>query len=138
MSDTPIVRLQSSVGFSAAHRLYSPSLSERANERLFGSCIRTHGHNYRIIVTLRGTIDPMTGYLFSIEKLDEHLREVAGKLDHQDITEAIGPGITATVEHLSVYFWEQLLRSGIPKDILFEVRVQESEKINACFRGEYQ
>ena len=57
--------------FSASHRLYNPNLSEEENFNIYGKCANKngHGHNYTLEITLKGEIDPKTGYLFDLSLL---------------------------------------------------------------------
>lgn len=47
--------------FSAAHRLNSTVLNEQDNRKLYGKCNNPngHGHNYRLEVTLTGTVSTL-------------------------------------------------------------------------------
>ena len=79
------VRITRIVGFSAAHRYHSASLSEEENQRVFGKCNRPHGHghNYRLEVTVGGRVDPVTGMVMNLADLDRILRDhVVERLDH--------------------------------------------------------
>ncbi|RCL68434.1 MAG: 6-carboxytetrahydropterin synthase, partial [Bacteroidetes bacterium] len=51
--------------FNAAHRLYNQSWSDKRNKEVFGKCNNPnyHGHNYELIVSVRGMINPETGYV---------------------------------------------------------------------------
>jgi 6-pyruvoyltetrahydropterin/6-carboxytetrahydropterin synthase len=46
--------------FNAAHRLYRSDWSDDKNNSIFGKCSNKnfHGHNYELIVSVRGEIDP--------------------------------------------------------------------------------
>ena len=81
-----MVRLTRSIDFSASLRYRHGDLSPAENERLFGAGARTHGHNYRLEVTLRGPVDPATGMVFDLGDLKEILeREVMARFDHHDL-----------------------------------------------------
>ncbi|HKW86875.1 MAG TPA: 6-carboxytetrahydropterin synthase, partial [Nitrospiraceae bacterium] len=58
--------------FAASHRLHSERLSDEENWKVFGKCNNPHGHghNYVVLVTVKGTIDPQTGRAADIEELD--------------------------------------------------------------------
>ena len=74
--------------FAASHRLHTDRLSEADNRRLFGKCNNPfgHGHNYFLEVTLAGDIDPSTGLLVPLERLDAYVRRAAlSRLDHTDL-----------------------------------------------------
>ena len=49
--------------FNAAHKLYNPTWSEEKNQEIFGPCANEnwHGHNFELIVTVKGDPDPETG-----------------------------------------------------------------------------
>ncbi len=48
-----------------------------------GKCENTHGHNYRVRLTLRGLQLGSTGLLYDFVELKGALRQVAARLDHQ-------------------------------------------------------
>lgn len=58
--------------FSASHRLHNPALTEEENSRVYGKCNNPfgHGHNYTLEVTVAGPIDPATGMVFDLTRLD--------------------------------------------------------------------
>lgn len=81
-----MVRLTRAIDFSASLRYRRGDLSDAENERLYGPASRTHGHNYRLEVTLRGEVDPATGMVFDLADLKEILeREVMDRFDHRDL-----------------------------------------------------
>uniref|UniRef100_A0A3Q2DL51 6-pyruvoyltetrahydropterin synthase n=1 Tax=Cyprinodon variegatus TaxID=28743 RepID=A0A3Q2DL51_CYPVA len=63
-----ITRVQS---FSACHRLHSLHLSDEENKEVYGKCNNPygHGHNYKVEVTVRGKIDPVTGMVMNLTDL---------------------------------------------------------------------
>jgi len=81
-----MVRLTRSIDFSASLRYRQGDRTPAENEQLYGPAARTHGHNYRLEVTLRGEVDPATGMVFDLADLREILeREVMGRFDHRDL-----------------------------------------------------
>src|SRR5579871_1474343 len=65
--------------FSASHYYHNPDLSPEENRRLFGKCNNPngHGHNYTLEVTLKGDVDPRSGFVLDLKELKEILnREV--------------------------------------------------------------
>lgn len=81
-----LVRATRAVEFSSSLRHFRPELSAEENHRLFGARIRTHGHNYRLEVTLRGEPDAVTGMVLDLKDLKELLeREVVARFDHRDL-----------------------------------------------------
>jgi 6-pyruvoyltetrahydropterin/6-carboxytetrahydropterin synthase len=59
--------------FSASHRLHSPGLSPDENARIYGKCNNPfgHGHDYILEVTVTGQVDPCTGLVVPIRRLDQ-------------------------------------------------------------------
>ena len=74
--------------FNAAHKLYNPQWSEEKNAEIFGKCSNPnwHGHNYNLYVTVKGNINPDTGFIVNLKDLSTVIRvEVCDKLDHKNL-----------------------------------------------------
>ena len=74
--------------FNAAHKLYNPAWSREKNIEVFGPCANEnwHGHNFDLIVTVKGLPDPDTGFVIDLKKLSTLIRvEVINKLDHKNL-----------------------------------------------------
>lgn len=67
--------------FSAAHQLSAPQLSREENEKLYGKCCYTHGHEYILEVTWKGKVNPGTGRLLSSDIEDAVQERVITFLD---------------------------------------------------------
>ena len=111
--------------FSAAHRLARPDLDAGANARLYGQCVRQHGHNYRLEVTVRGIPDPRTGMVIDLKDLQDLLeREVMARFDHRDLNrdtpyfEKIAP----THENFARVI-ERILLAALPAGWLDRIRL---------------
>jgi 6-pyruvoyltetrahydropterin/6-carboxytetrahydropterin synthase len=63
--------------FSASHRLHAQALSDGENTRLYGKCNNPfgHGHDYRLEVSVAGTVDPISGMIVPIVALDRFVEE---------------------------------------------------------------
>ncbi|HEY1077767.1 MAG TPA: 6-carboxytetrahydropterin synthase, partial [Fontimonas sp.] len=125
--------------FCAGHRLWSEALSEADNRALFGPCAHDygHGHNYVLEVTLRGPIDPRTGVVVNLTEVRDATRElILDDVDHRHLNHdsELCRGLNPTVENLAVLFWKVL--HGRFGALLYEVRLQETEKNWAVYRGE--
>ena len=125
--------------FSASHRLHSPSLSAAENRRLFGKCNlkNGHGHNYVLELTLRGPIHPETGMVFSLSRLKKILTDtVERELDHKHLNLDVPAfkRMNPTVENLAAYIWK-LVEKKLPKGLLHEVKLYETENNIATYRG---
>src|SRR5688572_30161943 len=85
--------------FESSHQLWRDDWSESENERVFGNCSRLHGHSYRLLVTLRGPVDPGTGMVRNFRDAKGAVREkVIARIDHRHLNDVIG-GIT-TAENI--------------------------------------
>ena len=126
--------------FSAAHRLYNPSWSDKQNDEVFGKCNNPngHGHNYILEVTVRGDVDDSTGYLVDLKKLKEVIRvRVIDKVDHKNLNTDVEflHGIIPTAENIAIAIWREL-KDAIPSGTLHEIRLQETERNIVTYRGE--
>ncbi len=118
--------------FNAAHRLFNPAWSDDENARVFGKCSNPnyHGHNYEIIVTLTGTPDPETGYVFDMKVLSDLIREhVTSKFDHKNLnldTEYF-KSLNPTAENIAVVIWK-ILRDKIDSSLDLKITLYETER----------
>ncbi len=74
--------------FNAAHRLFNPNWSEAKNQEVFGPCANPHyhGHNFELIVTVKGRPDPDTGFVLDMKKLGDLIKaEIVSQLDHKNL-----------------------------------------------------
>ena len=99
--------------FNAAHKLYNPAWTEEKNVEVFGKCANAnwHGHNYELIVTIKGETDPDTGFLMDAKKLSAILTEyVCEKLDHRNLNLDVDfmKGKLTSTENLAIAIWEQI------------------------------
>ena len=104
--------------FNAAHRLYNPAWSDEKNQEVFGPCANNnwHGHNFELIVTVKGKPDPDTGFVIDLKKLSNLIRiEVTDKLDHKNLNLDVDfmKDKLASCETLVVEIWK-ILAPGIP------------------------
>lgn len=86
------VTLTRRVTFSAAHRYRRPEWSDAQNRATFGACANphSHGHTYKCDVTVGGAVDPRTGMLLDLGRLDEVLgTEVRARFDHRNINDEV-------------------------------------------------
>ncbi len=127
--------------FNAAHRLFKPEWDDQKNLDVFGKCSnpRWHGHNYVLYVTIKGEVNPATGFLVNLKDLSRIINEfVIEKLDHKNINVEVDfmAGKIASTENLAIGIWEQLEEplKALGAD-LHCVRVDETEKNSVQFYG---
>jgi 6-pyruvoyltetrahydropterin/6-carboxytetrahydropterin synthase len=99
--------------FNAAHRMYRDDWSDEKNLEVFGKCSNPnwHGHNYTLLVTIRGEVDPATGIVVNLKKLSLLLqKEIVDKLDHKNLNIEVDflQGFIASTENLAMAIWKQL------------------------------
>lgn len=126
--------------FNAAHRLYNPQWSDEKNVEVFGKCANAnwHGHNYELIVTVKGEINPDTGFLIDAKLLSKILQdEVCEKLDHRNLNldvEFMRNKLPST-ESLAIAIWEQIA-PHLPADVMLHcVKLYETPRICVEYFG---
>jgi 6-pyruvoyltetrahydropterin/6-carboxytetrahydropterin synthase len=126
--------------FNAAHKLYNPKWSEEKNTAVFGKCANAnwHGHNYELMVTIKGEVDPETGFLMDAKKLSDILqKEVCEKLDHKNLNLDVDfmHGVLASTENLAMAIWQQIT-PHLPTNVkLHCVRLYETPRIGVEYYG---
>lgn len=118
--------------FNAAHRLHNPQLSDEENAMLFGKCnyANYHGHNYELIVQVKGEIDPVTGYVIDTKVLSDLVkREVVERFDHRNLNldtkefKTLNP----TAENIAVVIYN-LLRPLLEQRYDLKITLYETER----------
>lgn len=125
--------------FNAAHRLYNPNWSFEKNDEVFGKCNNPnyHGHNYQLIVSVKGTIDPETGYVIDMKDLKYLIKEhVEDAFDHRNLnldTEEFKE-LNPTAENIAVVIWNKL-RPHLKDELELKVVLHETERNFVEFEG---
>jgi len=126
--------------FSASHFYHNPQWSEEQNRRAFGKCanLNGHGHNYTLEVTVKGEIDPVTGFVVDLKELKDILnREVVDAMDHRHLNKEVPEFATRipTSENIAVAIWQRLdQRLNVAK--LHRVRLYELPDLFVDYYGE--
>ena len=98
--------------FNAAHKLYNPAWSEEQNNTTFGKCANKnwHGHNYDLFVTVKGEINPDTGFVVNLKDLSATIKtEVTEILDHKNLNiDVKGMPIMPSTENVAIFIWNIL------------------------------
>lgn len=99
--------------FNAAHRLHKEGYSDEENLKVFGKCSNPlyHGHNYELIVTVTGEIDPETGFVMNLDILKKIIKdEVEDYLDHKNLNLEVEEfkKLNPTAENISVVIWKRI------------------------------
>lgn len=125
--------------FNAAHRLYNCDWSDERNDAMFGKCANPHfhGHNYELIVSVTGEIDPVTGYVMDMKVLKDLIAsEVEEAFDHKNLNEQVPEfkTLNPTAENISVVIWQKL-RPLIPTSLDLEITLYETPRNYVTFNG---
>src|SRR5579863_8182586 len=124
--------------FSASHRLHCDELSEARNREVYGKCNNPygHGHNYSLEVTVSGQVDPATGMVCDLAKLDGAVQqEILSRFDHVNLN--LSPEFSnevPTTENLSVAIFE-ILQQKFNSAHLEKVRLEETAKNSFEYDG---
>lgn len=105
--------------FNAAHKLHKQEWSNEKNMEVFGKCSNPnwHGHNYDLFVTVKGNINPETGFVIDLKFLSRLIKEkVVDKIDHKNVNLDVDfmEGKMASTEVLAKAIWDEL--SGAIKE----------------------
>lgn len=131
--------------FNAAHKLYNPNWSEEKNVDMFGPCANAnwHGHNFDLIVTVKGEPHPDTGFVIDLKKLSTLIRtEITDKVDHKNLNLDVDfmIGKMASTEILAYEFWKILapkisnLSDG--RGVLHSIKLYETPRNYVEYFGE--
>ncbi len=125
--------------FNAAHRLHVNEWTDEANRAYFGLCNNKnfHGHNYELIVTVTGAIDPVSGYLIDMKLLSQWIKEeVEQRFDHKNLNLDCEEftSLNPTAENIAVVIWRKL-RQRIPNHLNLKVILYETERNFVEYNG---
>ncbi len=126
--------------FNAAHKLYNPQWSEEKNAEVFGKCANAnwHGHNYDLMVTIKGEVNKETGFLMDAKLLSQLLQTyVCEKIDHRNLNLDVDfmKGKLASTENLAIAIWEQIV-PHLPAGVALHcVKIYETPRICVEYFG---
>ncbi|MFI5239335.1 MAG: 6-pyruvoyl trahydropterin synthase family protein [Gemmatimonadales bacterium] len=136
----PTCTLTRRVKFAAAHRYRRPEWDDARNEATFGACAwpSYHGHSYTCDVTVTGTIDPITGFIVDLGRLDAVLRrEVVQRFDHRninvDVPEFADGKLVPSGENLARYVLEHV-QADLGRDTrVVSVTIAEDDTLSSTY-----
>src|SRR5689334_6840607 len=140
MARTGMVYLTRKAEFSASHYYHNPKFTPEENQRIFGKCNNPngHGHNYLLEVTVKGEVDPVSGFVVDLKQLKETLnREVLDAMDHRFLNKEVAEfeHLVPTTENLAISIWKRL-ETKFRNAQLHRVRVYETPDLFVDFYGE--
>ncbi len=126
--------------FNAAHRLYRKDWSLEQNDKIFGKCNNPnfHGHNYELIVSVTGAIDPETGFVLDVKILSDLIKlHVENAFDHKNLNLDVEDflDLNPTAENIAVVIWNKL-RVHLKSELDLEVVLYETPRNFVTYKGE--
>jgi len=119
-----IVELSKDFRFEAAHRLPNVPADHK--------CARLHGHSFRVRITVRGEVDPASGWFIDYARIKEGFAPLHEQLDHYYLNEVEGLA-NPTSENLARWIWDRL-DDRLPG--LASIEVWEGCDARCTYRGE--
>ena len=126
--------------FNSAHRLYRKDWTSEQNDLVFGKCNNPnfHGHNYDLIVSVTGEIDPETGFVMDVKFLADIIKEeVENQFDHKNLNLDVPDfeNLNPTAENIAVVIWNKI-RKRIEAEFDLEVVLYETARNFVTYKGE--
>lgn len=136
----PKVTVHRKAHFNAAHRLYRKEWSDEKNFEVFNKCSNPnfHGHNYDLIVSLTGEINPETGYVFDLGILKNYIKsEIEDAFDHKNLNLEVPEfkELNPTAENIAVVTYNKL-RKLLPETLELKVTLYETARNFVSYAGE--
>ncbi|HEC42006.1 MAG TPA: 6-carboxytetrahydropterin synthase [Bacteroides sp.] len=119
--------------FNAAHRLFRPDWTDEKNSQVYGKCANPnwHGHNYILLVTVKGEIKPELGYVVDLKILSKIIREkIIERLDHRNLNLEVDflKDKIASTENIAISIWEELEPETRKLEVeLHSIKLEETE-----------
>ena len=125
--------------FNAAHRLYNSEWTDARNAVVFGKCSNPnyHGHNYELVVAVRGKIHPETGFVMDMKVLKKLIEtEIEDNYDHKNLNEEVSAfkTLNPTAENIAVVIWNTL-REKIDKSLELSITLYETPRNFVTYDG---
>ena len=127
--------------FNAAHRLFREDWSDEKNLKVFGKCSNPHwhGHNYELFVTVKGEVNPETGFVINLKDLSHLLQnKIIDKIDHRNINIEVDfmKGIISSNENLAIAIWNEIEADIKTLEAELEsIKIYETENNFVEYRG---
>jgi len=125
MSSNIIIEVTKHLTFDASHFLINHNWNVAQNIAVFHACslyknaegtlMEPHGHTYHIEVTVKGEVDPDTGFVIDFKELNRILKVgIIAQMDHRllnNIEYFVKSKKSPTVENMLYYVWDEICDS---------------------------
>jgi len=125
--------------FNAAHQLHNTEWTDVRNEAVFGKCANPnyHGHNYELVVSVKGEIDPETGFVMDVKILKDFIKsEVEDAFDHKNLNLDVPEfkELNPTAENIVVVIYDKL-KKVLDSNLDLEVTLYETARNFVTYSG---
>jgi len=137
----PVFYLTRKEHFNAAHKLFNPLWTKEKNDEVFGKCANEnwHGHNFELFVTIKGEVNPDTGFVMDAKLLSKIIKDqVVEALDHKNLNLDVPfmAGKLCSIENLTFEIWNQLV-PFLPQGVALHcIKLVETPRIFVEYFGE--
>lgn len=126
--------------FNAAHRLYRKDWDNKKNDAVFGKCNNPnfHGHNYELVASVTGEIDPETGFVIDMKVLKDIIKnEIEDAFDHKNLNLEVPEfkDLNPTAENIAVVIYDKMKAKLDPKFDL-NITLYETPRNFVSYSGE--
>ena len=126
--------------FNAAHRLYRSDWDDAKNLAVFGKCSNPnyHGHNYELIVSVKGNIDPETGFVMDLKTLKDIIKvEIEDPFDHKNLNIEVPEfkDLNPTTENIAVVIYNKI-KAKLNPEFKLEITLYETRRNFVTYSGE--
>ena len=126
--------------FCASHKYGNSNWSEEKNYEVFGKDYNNHGHNYILEVSVTGPIDPDSGWLADLQKLNVLVKSrIVDVMDHSQIEKDIDwfKGKQPSSENILVWAWNEIA-PRMEQGTIHRLRLVETHSIFTDYYGPEQ
>ncbi|WP_310619537.1 6-carboxytetrahydropterin synthase [Flexibacterium corallicola] len=135
----PEVIIKRKVWISSSHRLHSSFLTDEENTRIYGKCNNPngHGHNYCVVVCLKGPVDEKTGMVLNLADVAKVLDDkITGNFDHKnlDLDSPYFRHRVSTAENIAIVIWQILEETPLSR-YLYSIELEETPNNSVVYMG---
>jgi 6-pyruvoyltetrahydropterin/6-carboxytetrahydropterin synthase len=136
--DKKFLELSIELRFNAAHNYFIEDWDENKNKQVFGDNYskNPHGHNYKLVVKVRGELNNKTGMVINFHKLEDLIYEnVIKELDKKYLNKEVEhfKKKLPTLENIVIYAGDKL-KMLLREFELTEVQLYEDDYVYACVK----
>lgn len=101
-----------------------------------GKCKNIHGHNFKVVVSLKSPTLDDRGMVVDFLDIEKELKKITERLDHKYLNE-VEPfdKINPTVERIAEYIYHEL-EKAFPNVSIDKVQVYETDQFVATYTAE--